>query len=94
MKNTILKSILAVSILALTSCSVSGPLFITDNEGGPDSKTGEASFKVILGFMPMNADASIATAAKNGGITKVATVDQKITGGFFTSTYTTVVTGK
>lgn len=94
MKN-IIKIILAGSLLlSLASCSVSGPLFVTDNAGGKANKTGEASYKVILGFMPFNADASIETAAKNGNITKVATVDTKITGGFFVNTYSTVVTGE
>lgn len=31
---------------------------------------------------------------KNGGITKIATVDQVVKGGFFTVTVTTVVTGE
>jgi predicted small lipoprotein YifL len=92
---SIIKIILAGSLLlSLGSCSVSGPLFITDNPGGKSNKTGEASYKVTLGFMPFNADASIETAAKNGNITKVATVDTKITGGLFSTTYTTVVTGE
>ena len=94
MKKIITNTFIAISILVLTSCSISGPLFITDNAGGPNSKTGESSYTMILGFMPLNADASIATAAKNGGITKVATVDQKITGKFFSTTITTVVTGE
>lgn len=94
MKKIITNTAIAISILVLTSCSISGPLFVTDNAGGKESKTGEASYTMILGFPPFNADASIATAAKNGGITKVSTVDQKITGGFFTTTITTVVTGE
>mgnify|MGYP006084597599 FL=1 len=94
MKNIIKNIVVGISIVALTSCSVSGPLFVTDNAGGDSAKTGEASYKVIFGFRPMNADASIATAAENGGITKVSTVDVKITGGLFKTTYTTVVTGE
>lgn len=94
MKKIVINISIALSILALTSCSISGPLFVTDNPGGKDSKTGKSSYKMILGFMPFNADASIATAAKNGGITRVSTVDQKITGGFFSTTVTTVVTGE
>lgn len=91
----IIKNISVVAVLALmTSCSISGPLILTDNAGGKDSKKGVSSYKVILGFKPMNADASIATAAKNGGIKKISTVDQKIKSGFFVSTYSTVVTGE
>ncbi|MEN8787551.1 MAG: TRL domain-containing protein [Flavobacteriales bacterium] len=94
MKRIITNSLVALSILALTSCSISGPLFITDNAGGTDSKKGESSYTIVFGFMPFNADASIVTAARNGDITKVATVDQKITGNFFTTKVTTIVTGE
>jgi predicted small lipoprotein YifL len=94
MKN-IIKNISIVAVLILmASCSVSGPLILTDNPGGKDSKKGESSYKVILGFPPFKADASIATAAKNGGIKKVSTVDLKMKAGFFVTTYTTVVTGE
>lgn len=88
------RTILALGAIALmTSCSISGPLLVTDNKAL--GKRGEASYQVWLGFIkPMTADGSIMTAAKNGGITKVATVDKKITGGFFKTTYTTVVTGE
>jgi hypothetical protein len=89
-----IKSIFAIAILGLmTSCSISGPLLVTDNEARV--KRGEAGYTVWLGFIrPMEADASIRTAAKNGGITKVATVDQKVESKLFRSTYTTIVTGK
>lgn len=96
MKKTI-KTILSAGLLSvvLTACSVSGPLFITDNPGGPGSKTGTASVNVYLGFIrPISADLSIKKAAENGNISKVSTVDQKIEAGFFKATYTTVVTGE
>ena len=81
-------------VVAMASCSVSGGLMITDNPGGESAKTGEASYNIILGFIvPMNADISIKKAAANGGITKVSTVDSKVTGGFFKTTYSTIVTG-
>ena len=90
MKNIIIIS--AVLLAFLSSCSVSLPFHVTDNAG---VKRGEASYIVILGiFRPMDADASIKTAAKNGGITKVASVDVKVSGGLFKTTYTTVVTGE
>lgn len=94
MKNIYKIAAIALAMFTITSCSVSGPLMVTDNPGGPGSKTGVAEYKVILGFKPLDADASIATAAKNGGITKVSTVDTKIKGGFFVATYSTVVTGE
>jgi hypothetical protein len=85
--------ILGMSILFLTSCAVSTPVIITDNVVG--EKRGEASFNIILGIIaPMDADASIATAAKNGGITQVGSVDFKVKAGLFKSTYTTIVTGR
>jgi hypothetical protein len=92
-----MKKIIIASILGLivTSCSVSGPLIITDNPGGKDAKKGEASYSVILGFIrPMNVDVSIKKAAENGKITKVSTVDYKVKGGLFKTTYSTVVTGE
>lgn len=89
-----LKTLFAVGALAImTSCSISGPILVTDNTAL--TKRGEASYTVWLGFIrPMTSDASIMTAAKNGGITKVATVDSHIQSGFFKKTYSTVVTGE
>ncbi len=89
-----IRNIVALCAVALmTSCSISGPLLVTDNKAL--EKRGEASYNVYLGFIrPMRADASIMTAAKNGGITKVATVDVKVYAGLFKATYTTIVTGE
>lgn len=88
----IIPIIITAIVICLSSCSVSLPFHVTDNAA---EKTGEASVKVILGFIrPMDADLSIQKAAKNGGITEISTVDQKVTGGLFVTTYTTVVTGK
>ena len=89
-----IKSIIVIAAAALlTSCSISSPLMVTDNEVG--TKRGEASYNVwIFGIRPIHVDASIRTAAKNGNITKVATVDKTVTGGFFKTTYSTVVTGE
>lgn len=68
------------------------PVTATASEAG--SKTGEATVSSILGIIATG-DASIATAAKNGGITKIKTVDYKsfnILGIY--ATYTVVVTGE
>jgi hypothetical protein len=92
MKKFTLFCAVVIAAMALQSCSVSMPVLVTDNPVG--SKVGEASYKVIFGFPPMNADAGIATDAKNGGISKVATVDIKVRGGLFTQTVSTVVTGE
>ena len=39
-------------------------------------------------------DLSIQTAAKNGGITEVGSVDYQVYGGLFVSKYKTIVTGR
>lgn len=82
--------IVAITLVSMTACSVSGPILVTDNT---NEKVGKASFKVIFGFPPKNADASIAAAAKNGDITRVSSVDYQVKKGFIKTTYTTIVTG-
>lgn len=89
-----IKYILSIAFLTLiiTSCSVSSPVLVTDNES---DKEGVAEYTVILGFIrPMEADVSIKKAAENGGITKVSTVDFSVESKFFKTTYKTIVTGK
>jgi hypothetical protein len=87
-----IKLLIAIfTVVLMTSCSISGPLVVTDNKAL--EKRGEASYTSWFGFPPFNGDASIQTAAKNGGITKVATVDRKVYGGLFRVTVTTTVTG-
>jgi len=76
----------------LGSCSISGPLMVTNHPVG--EKRGEASRKIFLNITFGQTDLGAITAAKNGGITKIATVDWKVTGGIFSTTYTTVVTGE
>lgn len=91
MKNILKIGVVASVLLTMASCSISGPVLLTDNE---NTKRGEASYSVILGiFRPMEADISIAKAAQNGGIKKVASVDYKVESKLFKTTYTTVVTG-
>tara|TARA_B100000795_G_scaffold250590_1_gene218900 strand:- start:218 stop:499 length:282 start_codon:yes stop_codon:yes gene_type:complete len=93
MKNLIGKTLAFVLVAGfLTSCAVSSPLMVTSNAVG--TKTGTSSYKVILGFKPMNADGGAIKAAKQGGITKIATVDQTVKGGLFSTTVTTTVTGE
>jgi len=69
-----------------------GPHMATQNPIG--SKKGEATAVSILGLVAVG-DAGIAAAAEDGGITKVATVDQEgmhILG--FYAQSTTIVTGE
>jgi hypothetical protein len=89
------KSVLA--LLAVTafvsSCSLTLPVNATSNPVG--SKVGTASATGYLGVLFFDADASIRTAAKNGGITKISTVDIKQNNILnLIVTYETIVTGE
>ena len=67
-----------------------GPLLVTANPEG--SKVGTATSKVIFGIC--YGDSSIETAAQNGNITKITTVDTDITSvlGIYVE-YQTIVRG-
>jgi hypothetical protein len=84
-------SVLAAAAI-LTSCSITMPV---NASGAPiGNKVGTARANVILG-LAFNADASIKKAAKNGGITRVATVDIKtFTVLYLFQYYETIVTGE
>ena len=83
----------AMSVVAISSCTITTPVLVTDNVVG--EKTGEASVSVLLGFIgPMDRDISIKKAAENGGITEVGSVDYSVRIGLFTSKYKTIVTGR
>lgn len=90
-----LKIIIAVlSLVAfMSSCLLTLPVNATSNKVG--SKVGTASATGYFGVIFLDADASIQTAAKNGGITKISTVDVKQTNilGIIV-TYETIVTGE
>jgi hypothetical protein len=85
-----------LAVLAITGCTTTAPFDLTNNTAG--SKVGESSGTVILGGIftkDLVVDYSIQTAAKNAGITKVATVDTKVYRVLsFVTTYTTIVTGE
>jgi hypothetical protein len=94
MKKVALIAILAIAALVMMGCpSVKLPLQVTENPVG--SKTGQASGQIILGLFG-NVDAGAGTAAKNAGITKIATVDLEVKTllGVLVVTYTTTVTGE
>ena len=60
--------------LLLASCSITMPV---NGSGAPiGKKVGEAKATIIFGLV-FGGDASIQTAAKNGNITKVGSVDMK-----------------
>ena len=90
-----LKMFMAVLVTAIliTSCSVTLPVTATSNAVG--SKVGTAKATGYFHVLFFDADASIKTAAKNGGITKISTVDVKRSDilGIVTS-FETIVTGE
>lgn len=61
----------------MSSCAVTLPVNATSNPLG--SKVGRSKAVGFLGVVYLNQDASIRTAAMNGGITKISTVDTKRT---------------
>jgi len=82
-----------LAVALLSSCSLTVPVAATSNAIG--KKVGTAVATGYLGVLFLNQDASIRTAAKNGGITKISTVDVKKTSllGIIV-TYETTVTGE
>ncbi len=80
-------------VAMLAGCAVTLPVNATSNPVG--TKVGTAKATGYLGILFFDQDASIKTAAKNGGITKISTVDVK-TGTILNLivTYETIVTGE
>ena len=80
--------------LMAVSCSVTMPVAATSNEVG--SKVGIAKTKQIGGFFFDGGDASIATAAKRGKISKISTVDfrHKVKWLGAVHVYETIITGE
>lgn len=76
MLKSILKgaSLCAIALM-FTACSITLPQNATSNTVG--SKVGTAKGTIILGVFAFDEDASIRSAAKNGGISKISTVDVK-----------------
>lgn len=89
------KIILLASAVALiaSSCvdTIVEPLTATNNKM---VKTGVAEANFFLGIPFGKNDLSAATAAKNGGITKIATVDHSVTLGIFSEIHKVIVTGE
>lgn len=87
---------IALTVMAaglFAACSVVLPVNATSNPMG--SKVGTAKATGYLGILFFNQDASIQAAAKNGGITKISTVDMKQTNVLgIIYTYETTVTGE
>ena len=95
-----MKKIVAVGALAallvLVGCTSVIPVGATSNPVG--SKVGESSATFLFGgpafgFPLGGGDVSIQTAAQNGGISSISTVDQKIENYYIMTKVTTIVTG-
>ena len=83
--------IFAVALL-LSSCAITLPVNATSNEVG--SKVGMFTATGYLNVLWFDQDASIQKAAKQGGITKISTVDLKQTNMLgIIQTYECIVTG-
>ena len=82
-----------VATALFSSCALTLPVAATSNPVG--TKVGSATATGYLGILFFDADASIQTAAKNGGITKISTVDLKQSSIFdIVVKYETIVTGE
>jgi hypothetical protein len=93
MKKLKMMAALIGAVAMMSSCAVTLPVTATSNPVG--SKVGKAKATGYFMVLFFNADASIQTAARNGGITKISTVDIKhgnILG--IITTYETIVTGE
>jgi hypothetical protein len=79
--------------LTFASCSATHPYWVTTNPIG--TKVGKSSGTCYIRILCFDADYSIQTAAKNGGITKIATVDIRTTNVLgIIWTFETIVTGE
>jgi hypothetical protein len=91
MKKVILFSFVA---LAMTSCAITLPVAATSNSVKDADKTGISKATMLFGVLPLGGDASVISAARNGGIDKIATVDMTTTNFLnILVTYETKVTG-
>ena len=85
----------AVAAFALSACHTVVPVSATTN---PIAKEGKSSANFLFNMIPIplsDGDYSIETAAKNGGITKVATIDHEENNILnLWVTKTTIVTGE
>ena len=83
---------LGLVTLFLTGCAITLPVAATSNPVG--SKVGTSTATGYFGALFFDADASIRSAAANGGITKISTVDVKISSLFnIITSYECIVTG-
>jgi len=95
-----MKKVLIIACIALIqACTVIHPVAISNNPVG--AKVGKASYqRIFVPFIGLEAvisgkgDASTATAAKNGSIKQISTVDQEVKTVLIWQRVTTIVTGE
>lgn len=92
MKSIKMFALIAISAVIATACSFTSPVNATSNEVG--SKVGTSGGKIWFGIFYTDVDASIQSAAKNGRISKISTVDFKHQNMIFFQEYTCIVTGE
>lgn len=63
-------------MLFMSACTVTFPYIATENEVGAKEGTAKAVF--VFGFPVNGGDYSIRTAARNGEINKIGTIDRKV----------------
>jgi hypothetical protein len=91
-KKTVALLVLGIMVLLLLSSCFTTPVAATSNPVG--KKIGSASCLYLLNFLPLGDwDTGVYKAAKNGGISKISTVDRQFKFFYFVSIYTTVVSG-
>ena len=87
---------LLLTALVICSCTTIAPSYgVGISTDARSEKRGEASCTFLFGLIPLGGgDISVVTAAENGGIKRVATLDTKTTNVLFIVTKkTTIVTG-
>jgi hypothetical protein len=83
--------VLSVLLLSAACTSITRPVAITDNPVG--SKTGETTASYLFGRLQLSGDMGLSTAAANGWISKIATVENRVETNPFMVKITTIVTG-
>ena len=75
MKKIALVLFVVLAAILIASCSTVMP--VAGATGSVGKKTGEASQAFVF-MLPLKGEGGVAQAAKNGGITKVGTVDVRV----------------
>ncbi len=83
----------AIGVIMTSCVTITSPVMTTEAETGTGDKVGKSSYTTVLGIA-FDRSRSLAEAAEDGNIDRISTVDLEIDPGLFSTTYTTIVTGK